>query len=84
MRYLIAAIVTVLFFHGSVVMAGGYLVRGSEPYLREGPGIKHDELRRLQRGEVLTLRGSENRWVEVRTTRGETGWVRRSAVRKAR
>lgn len=86
MRHIACAtvIITALTTHATTVPAQQYVARGSEPYLRDGPGIRHDRVRRLERGEPVTLRGSENRWVEVRTERGESGWVRRSEIRDVR
>ncbi|WP_028552719.1 N-acetylmuramoyl-L-alanine amidase [Paenibacillus sp. UNC451MF] len=44
-------------------------------HMRKGPGTQHDIVSILSSGASLAVLDSKEDWVQVRTTKGETGWV---------
>lgn len=66
----------------TVTTAADYVASGSRAYLREGPGVKYDAVRRLDPREPVHIGRKEDGWVRIRTDKGDSGWVRESGIRQ--
>jgi hypothetical protein len=75
-----AAILLLTLNTGAV--AAEYVASGSRPYLREAPSSGADAKRRLDSREPVSIRDREGRWVRISTSRGDSGWVRASEIRR--
>lgn len=57
------------------------VVNSSFVNLRAGPGFDFDVLTEMPRGEVLTVLGRSNDWINVQRSSGQEGWSRESVLK---
>lgn len=56
------------------------LITGSVVNIRSGPGLEHDIINQVKKGDALTILGDSEDWLYVKAKDGYQGWVNNSLV----
>lgn len=51
------------------------LITSSSVNIRSGPGIEHEKINQVKKGDVLTVLGEAEDWYRVQSKDGQQGWV---------
>ncbi|WP_202080178.1 SH3 domain-containing protein [Caldalkalibacillus salinus] len=64
-----------ILFPSSALAMGDVTVEANSLNVRSGPGLEHDVIEGIQKGETFGVTDESDQWYEIKLGDGQTGWV---------